>query len=187
VLERKVGGGRVVMWGSTMDVTWSEFPQRPVFLPFVHRTVRHLANYKEPQPWVTVGQVLDPAATSVLRGQRVVLTPGGKRLPIDDEGSDVVELSDQGFYELRGDNSRNVTVVAVNVDPAEADLTAMDPKEIVAAAIGGSGEDDGATTPGVPLTPEAKEKNQRLWWYLLCAGIVLLAADTLLSNRLGKT
>jgi hypothetical protein len=80
-----------------------------------------------------------------------------------------------------------VTVVAVNVDPAEADLTAMDPKEIVAAAIGGSGEDDGATTPGVPLTPEAKEKNQRLWWYLLCAGIVLLAADTLLSNRLGKT
>jgi Aerotolerance regulator N-terminal/von Willebrand factor type A domain len=187
VLERKVGGGRVVMWGSTMDVTWSEFPQRPVFLPFVHRTVRHLANYKEPQPWVTVGQVLDPAATSVLRGQRVVLTPTGKRLPIDDEGSDVVELSDQGFYELRGDNNQSATVVAVNVDPAEADLTAMDPKEIVAAAVGGAGEDEGATASGVPMTPEAKEKNQRLWWYLLCAGIVLLAADTLLSNRLGKT
>ncbi|HZM58256.1 MAG TPA: BatA domain-containing protein [Vicinamibacterales bacterium] len=187
VVERKVGGGRVVMWGSTMDVTWSEFPQRPVFLPFVHRAVRHLANYKEPQPWVTVGQVLDPAATSVLRGQRVVLTPGGKRLPIDDEGSDVVELSDQGFYELRGDKNQNVTVVAVNVDPAEADLTPMDPKEIVAAATGSSGEDEGATVSGVPLTPEAKEKNQRLWWYLLCGGIVLLAADTLLSNRLGKT
>jgi hypothetical protein len=39
----------------------------------------------------------------------------------------------------------------------------------------------------VPLTPEAKEKNQRLWWYLLCGGILLLAVDTYLSNRLAKT
>ena len=39
---------------------------------------------------------------------------------------------------------------------------------------------------GVPLTPEAREKNQRLWWYLLVAGILLLGADTLLSNRMAK-
>jgi Aerotolerance regulator N-terminal/von Willebrand factor type A domain len=186
VLERKVGAGHVVMWGSTLDITWSELPQRPVFLPFVHRSMRHLANYKEPQPWVTVGQVLDPSATAVLRGQRMVLTPSGKRVPIDDEGSEVVELSDQGFYELRGEN-QNVTVVAVNVDPAEADLTPMDPKEIVAAAVGGTGSPEGAAAAGVPQTPEAKERNQRLWWYLLCGGILLLAADTFLSNRLAKT
>jgi len=186
VLERRVGSGHVVMWGSTLDASWSELPQRPVFLPFIHRTVRHLANYKEPQPWVTVGQVLDPAATAVLRGQRMVLTPSGKRVPIEDEGSDVVELNDQGFYELRGEN-QNVTVVAVNVDPAEADLTPMDPKEIVAAAVGLSGSNEGVSASGVPLTPEAKEKNQRLWWYLLCGGILLLAVDTYLSNRLAKT
>jgi hypothetical protein len=36
------------------------------------------------------------------------------------------------------------------------------------------------------LTPEARERNQRLWWYLLCAGILLLGADTLLSNRMTK-
>jgi hypothetical protein len=183
VIERKAGAGHVVMWGSTLDVTWSDLPQRPVFLPFVHRTVRHLANYKEPQPWVTVGQVLDPSATAVLRGQRMVLTPSGKRVPIEDEGSDVVELNEQGFYELRGENN-NVTVVAVNVEPAEADLTPMDPKEIVAAAVGLSGSGEGGTASGVPLTPEAKEKNQRLWWYLLLAGILLLAADTLISNRM---
>jgi hypothetical protein len=185
VLERRVGSGRVVIWGSTLDMSWSDLPQRPVFLPFVHRTVRHLANYKEPQPWVTVGQVLDPSATQVLHGQRMVLTPTGKRVPIDDEGADVVELSDQGFYELRGEN-QSVTVVAVNVDPAEADLTPMDPKEIVAAAVGLSGS-EGTGASGAPQTPAEKEKNQRLWWYVLCAGIVLLAADTFLSNRLAKT
>jgi len=183
VIERKAGAGHIVMWGSTLDVTWSDLPQRPVFLPFVHRAVRHLANYKEPQPWVTVGQVLDPSATAVLRGQRMVLTPSGKRVPIEDEGSDVVELNEQGFYELRGENN-NVTVVAVNVEPAEADLTPMDPKEITAAAVGLSGSGEGGTASGVPLTPEAKEKNQRLWWYLLIAGVLLLAADTLISNRM---
>jgi len=188
VAERRVGNGRVLIWGSTLDVTWSDLPQRSVFLPFIHRAVRHLAGYTEPQPWVTVGQVLDasvaPRGASV---QRVVLTPSGRRLPIEDEGSDVVELSEKGFYELRGDNNQAMTVVAVNVDPVEADLTPIDPKEIVAAAMGGSTEGEGAQPNGIPLTPEAKEKNQRLWWYLLIAGILLLGVDTLVSNRMAKT
>jgi hypothetical protein len=188
VAERRVGSGRVLIWGSTLDISWSDLPTRPVFLPFIHRTVRHLAGYSEPQPWVTVGQVLDASTTP--RGastQRVVLTPSGRRMPIEDEGSDVVELSEKGFYELRGDGNQNVNVVAVNVDPAEADLTPIDPKEIVAAAMGGSTGGDGPQPNGVPLTPEAKEKNQRLWWYLLVAGILLLGVDTLVSNRMAKT
>jgi len=63
----------------------------------------------------------------------------------------------------------------------------MDPKEIVAAAVGAPGGAAGGAPVGVPLTPEAQEKNQRLWWYLLCAGIVLLGLETLVSNRLAKT
>jgi hypothetical protein len=36
------------------------------------------------------------------------------------------------------------------------------------------------------LTPDAREKNQRLWWYLMVLGIVLLGLDTVLSNRMAK-
>jgi hypothetical protein len=108
-------------------------------------------------------------------------------MPIEDEGSDVVELSEKGFYELRGDANQNLSVVAVNVDPVEADLTPIDAKEIVAAATGGSAGGDGSQPNGVPLTPEAREKNQRLWWYLLIGGILLLGVDTLVSNRMAKT
>jgi hypothetical protein len=61
----------------------------------------------------------------------------------------------------------------------------MDPKEIVAASLATSaGEGGGADA--IPMTPEAKERSQRVWWYLLVAGMVLLGADTLLSNRLSK-
>ncbi len=187
VIERRVGRGRVLLWASTLDVSWSDLPTKPVFLPFVHQSVRYLAGYTEPEPWLTVGQVLNAsAATARLpAGPRVLLTPSGRRLPLDDEGSDVLELTEQGFYEVRGEANQAEAIVAANVDPAEADLTPMDPKEIAAAAVGGTTGAEGGPT-GVPLTPDAREKNQRLWWYLLVAGILLLGADTLLSNRMAK-
>jgi hypothetical protein len=188
VVERRVGTGRVVLWASTLDVSWTDLPRRSVFLPLIHRSVRFLANYAEPRPWLTVGQVLDASMASVPRAeaaQRVALTPSGRRVPMQDEGAEVMELTEQGFYEIRGQNPQNLVVVAANVDAAEADLTPMDPKEIVAAAVGGA-DAEGSRSGAVPLTPEAQEKNQRLWWYLLVAGMLLLGADTLLSNRMAS-
>ena len=137
---------------------------------------------------LTVGQVLaasNAAIPKAVAARREVLTPSARRVPLQDEGSDVMELSEQGFYELRGPNNQNAVVVAANVDSAEADLTPMDPKEIVAIATGGPGE-AGSAGSGLPLTPEAQEKNQRLWWYLLIAGSLLLGAETVLSNRMAK-
>jgi hypothetical protein len=189
VLERTVGAGRVLLWASTLDTSWTDLPIKPVFLPFVHRSMQHLASYREPRPWLTVGQVLDPEMAGVPNvpgTQRVVITPGGRRQPVDDEGGDVMELTEQGFYELRTTKSQGeAAVVASNVDPAESDLTPIEPKDIVAAAVG-TPDAASAASSGVPLTPEAQEKNQRLWWYLLCAGVVLLGVDTFLSNRLAK-
>jgi hypothetical protein len=189
LLERRTGAGRVLLWTSSLDLAWSDFPLKPVFLPFVHRAVRHLSAYAEPAPWSTVGQVLDASfgapASQPLGG--VVITPSGRQVPVDDEGGEVLELTEQGFYELRTKASEGAAaVVASNVDSAESDLTTMDPKEIIAAAVGGP--DEGArAAAGVPLPPDAQERSQRLWWYLLCIGILVLGADTLISNRLSKT
>ena len=117
----------------------------------------------------------------------LILTPSGQRRPIEEEGSDVMQLDEAGFYELRrGGAQSDTAVVASNVDPAEADLTPLDPKEITAAALPQGGSVQGGPGGRVQMTPEAQEKNQRLWWYLLVAGIVLLGADTVLSNRLAK-
>ena len=61
-----------------------------------------------------MGQVFNTSAVAA-RGtaaQRVVLTPSGRRLPLDDEGSDVLELTEQGFYEVRGDANQTDAIVA---------------------------------------------------------------------------
>ena len=189
LLERKVGTGRAIVWTSTLDLYWNDLAVKPVFLPFVHRVVRHLASYREPDPWRTVGDVVEPAAVPAgARAQReaarVVLTPAGQRVTLDEEGPDVLELLEQGFYEIRT-QSRDTDpplVVASNVDLKESDLTGMDPQEIVAAAMGRAGAAL-ASDPTAAPTDQAQEAAQRVWWYLLFAGLLLLGAETLVANR----
>jgi len=61
-LYRRVGSGRVLLWASSFDIDWNDLVLRPVFLPFVHQMARHLAAYREPEPWLTVGESAKAAA-----------------------------------------------------------------------------------------------------------------------------
>ena len=182
------------MWTSTLDTGWTDLALKPVFVPFVHRIIRYLAAYREPKPWRTVGDVVDPGLQAPARGSdvsRVALTPGGERISLDGDGPEVLELAEQGFYEFRaqsrsasspGRDSDPPVVVASNVDLAESDLTPLDPKEIEAAAMGRAGGP--AAGPSAPPTDEAQESAQRFWWQLLFAGLLLLGAETIVANRL---
>jgi len=194
LVERRIGNGRVLLWTSTLDLQWNDLPLKSVFLPFVHRMATTLASYTERRSWLTVGDVLEPARPAPVPGAtrqvvpRVVLTPSRERVVLDGEGPDVLELAEQGFYEVRlqGRDAAPALTVASNVDLAESDLAPMDPQEVVAAAMGRAG---GAAAPGtnVVTTDLDHERTQRIWWYLLFAGIVLLALETLLGNRLSRT
>ena len=188
LLERRVGTGRVLMWTSTLDTAWSDLALKPVFVPFVHRVVQYLGAYRQPKPWRTVGDVVDPALQAPAHGadvSRVALTPSGQRISLDGDGPEVLELAEQGFYEFRNQlrESEKPVVVASNINLAESDLASVDPQEIVAAALGRAG---GPTADGPPAPPsdEAQESAQRVWWYLLFAGLLLLGVETVVANRL---
>src|SRR4051812_4337350 len=190
LMERRVGNGRVLMWTSSLDLEWTDLPLKSVYLPFVHRMATTLAAYRDKAAWLTVGEVLETARPAVVPGvsrpapARMVLTPSGQRVALDGEGPDVLELGEQGFYEVRaqGPNAPPVVTVASNVDLAESDLSPMDPQDVVAGATGRAG---GAVPPGanVSTTDQDQERSQRLWWYLLFAGLVLLAIETFIGNR----
>jgi Aerotolerance regulator N-terminal/von Willebrand factor type A domain len=186
LIERRVGAGHVLMWTSTLDTGWTDLALKPVFVPFVHRVIRYLGAYREPKPWRTVGDVVDPVLHA--RGpdvSRVALTPSGQRISLDGDGPEVLELAEQGFYEFRTQGSRDSeapVVVASNVNLSESDLTRLDPQEIVAAAVGRAG--GGGTGPTAPPSDEAQEAAQRVWWYLLFAGLLLLGVETIVANRL---
>jgi hypothetical protein len=194
LVARRVGNGRVLLWTSSLDLQGNDLPLKAVFLPFVHRMVTALASYTERPSWLTVGDVLEAGRAAPVPGAsrqvqpRVVLTPSGERVMLDGEGPDVLELAEQGFYEVRaqGRDAAPPMTVASNVDLSESDLTPMDPQEVVAGVLGRAG---GAVPAGtnVSTTDQEQEKNQRVWWYLLFAGIVILGLETLVGNRISRS
>jgi hypothetical protein len=209
LVERAQGRGRVIAFASTLDLGWNDLALKPVFLPFVHQISRRLASYREQPPWLTVGQVLDVAGAEAAAGvttaasasaARTVLSPSGQRrelvpntaaLAAPAAGSTpspsiALELSDQGFYEIRGTSREAgpVIVTAANVDLNESNLDRIDPKELV-AAVSASGTAGSSAAPEV-LPDEAQELAQRVWWYLLFAGILLLIAETVLAQRASR-
>ena len=119
----------------------------------------------------------------------VALTPAGQRL--DAGGADrpgFLEFEEQGFYQVRSAaaDESHPTTVAVNLDPSESDLSALDPQELVGAVTGRAAPRMKDTTSPSALPPEDAERRQSIWWYLLLAGLLLLAAETAVSNRLSR-
>ncbi|HTK28593.1 MAG TPA: VWA domain-containing protein [Vicinamibacterales bacterium] len=186
--ERRVGTGRVIVWTSTLDDSWSDLARKPVFLPMVHQLVRYLARYEQQTSWQTVGQVLDLKSAARIRGDRIVVSPGGSRVNLAGQAPDVLELSEQGIYEVRpaAVAAARPQDIAVNLDPAESDLTPLDTRELVAAVTGHATPSASATPATAELSREDNEKRQALWWYLLVVGLLLLAAETAVSNRLSR-
>jgi hypothetical protein len=206
LVERAAGRGRVLVYASTLDLAWNDLALKPMFLPFVHQLGRHLSGFKEQPAWLTIGQVLDVDAAEIAAGAtsgsaaraaagRAILTPGGQRrdlappvaaAPGGTAPAAAMELTEQGFYEIRGSgrDAGPTIVAASNVNLAESNLDRMDPKELVASVTGNGPA--GSTSGQDVLPDEAQELAQRVWWYLLFAGILLLIAETALAHRYSR-
>jgi hypothetical protein len=172
---------------STLDLGWNDLPVKPVFLPFVHTMTRYLADYSEAPTSLTVGQVVPAARRGSIapqRGATIAVSPSGARVTIGAEDG-ALELTEQGFYDVRtqGAGADTAITLASNVDLSESNLTAMDPRELVASVTGRTASPTNTLGDARP-SDEAQAQAQRLWWYLLVAGALLLAAESLLSNRL---
>jgi hypothetical protein len=188
--ERRVGAGRVIAWTTTLDDSWTDLPRTPVYLPLVHQLVKYLASYERTTEWTTVGQVVDLSAMLKGRADRIVMTPAGERVNVASAEPGVLELNEQGVYEVRAaaaGSAARAERIAVNLDPAESDLAQVDAQEMIAAVTGRAGAAAGGSAPApAEVSAADTERQQGLWWYLLLAGMVLLAAETAIANHLSR-
>ena len=194
LVEQAVGAGRVLVWTSTLDSFWNDFALKPIYLPFVHKTVEYLAGYSPPTPYLTAGQVVDlsqyPGAAHLnVTGNLIVRDPTEDLVDAgSDERPGFIELRAPGFYEIRDPDAADgaPVTIAVNVDLAESNLERVDPQELVAAATGRAAGDR-SVTDDRELLPEDLERRQTLWWFLLVGALVFLTTETVVSNRLSRT
>jgi hypothetical protein len=187
LMERAAGSGRVLMWASTLDAQWTNAPFHPLWVPFVHQLARRSLAGRETRPWFTAPHALDLSRA----GDVLLESPSGDRLrAAADSSRPTVELRERGFYEMRGPQTAIGAgqPIAVNVDLAESDLSHVDAAELVASIT--AREDQGRGEAGgravLPGTEQELEKRQAIWWYLLVGGLLLLAAETIFSNRLSR-
>jgi hypothetical protein len=186
--ERRVGGGRVVVWTTSFDDSWSDLPKTAIYLPLVHQLVKYLGQYKSSSSWHTVGDVIDLSVLTKSRTDRVVVTPANERVTMKASENLPLELNEQGMYEIRAaDNaSARSERIAVNLDPAESDLSPLDPEELVATVTGRANQTATGSAQTSELTPADAERRQSLWWYLLLLGLLLLTAEVAVSNVLSR-
>ncbi len=190
LVEHRLGAGKVLVWTSPFDNVWSDLPVQPVFLPLVHQMVRYLANFTRRPGALTVGALLDVAGVRETLGagaDLVLEAPDGGHVPVDAAATGV-PLDVPGFYRARRVDGRPPAQdIAVNVDPAEGDLTPFALREFLArieprrSAAGAAGA---AGAGAAELSAAERERRQGVWWYLVVGAVVLALAETLLSNRL---
>jgi Aerotolerance regulator N-terminal/von Willebrand factor type A domain len=204
LVEAADGGGKLLLWGSTLDEYWTDLPLQPVFLPFMHQLARYAGRYADPRPSFTAGDVLDLSRHGELAamfGDRngraagdsagpplVLAAPSGKRTSLHVRGPDhLAPLNEAGFYELRDAATAigSGRPIAVNVDPAESDLSHLDPQELVAAVTDRNAAAAGAAA-ATDASSEEVEGHERIWWYLLLGAVLVMGAETVLSNRLSR-
>jgi hypothetical protein len=191
--ERSEGEGRVLVWTSTLDRFWNDLALQPVYLPFVHRLVRHASRYRQPERWVSVGRLAELGAFLGERGvaletsggeEWVVVAPGGERESLElSEEPAWLEFEEAGFYELRPlESNLPAITVAVNTVLEESDLTTVAPERLAEAVV--TSVDGVPTATQGPRADGGEEMQRReLWWVLLvCAALVLLT-ESVLANR----
>ncbi len=198
LVEGRRGQGRVMIWATGLDRFWNNLALQPVYLPFVHRVTWHLGGRGEVPAWHLAGSTVNLAGLAESAGAleipegAVAMEPGGGSVPLEGDES-VLRLDQRGIWEIRppGQRPEHPLALAVNVDVAESDLSRLD-VEAFQAAVGGAatlaegGAGTGQTEATADIASEDFEKSQSFWRYLLAAVFLLMASETMLSNRLSR-
>jgi hypothetical protein len=181
LVEAPRGKGRVILYTSTVDRDWTDWPIRTSFLPAIQQITEYLASgldEKPPRP-VKVGEVHPltmPAGTKL----DTVMGPDGKPVKLTDEG---VPVERPGLYTVSiqdGAGARDLpalSFVAV-LDPAESDTSRYSPQELAehfggeAHASVAGGADAALPRSGTPL-----------WTWLLVAALAAFIGEGVLVRR----
>ena len=180
IVERKLGAGRIVLTATALDATSSDFALQPAFLPFLRQLMMHTSGRDAAPLWRSTA---DNWSLPLAIKDPVVRAPDESLLrpAVDTAGSSVL-LADAGHYlAFSGVPSGEArAVVAVNVPASESDLTPIDPTELL---LGVRTSETVAAGDSVPPTPDALERRQSAWRFLIALVALALVGETFMATR----
>lgn len=188
LIERKLGKGRVLLFTSSLDRAWNDLPIRTGFLPLMQRLMGFLSRTLEVtrSQSLRVGEVKSFPMPFAKR-LREVTSPDGKRFafeaPAESSGQSFAATDLPGVYAVSGLKQGEMARLphldfAVNVDPAEGDLTRLDVDEF-RAWFG----EESVTRRTATGSAEAGGGGWPLWSLLLAGALLCFIAESLLLRR----
>lgn len=186
IVEREVGRGRVILWATSANRGWTNFPINPAFVMLAQQLVTHVTG-RGTDSTALVGERLAFRVPEAA----IVTGPDGRELPVertaDRQGQPeaVVVPREPGVLTVSEAGS-TVGLAAVNVDDGESDVTVMRGRGLRAAAatLGArmiDVEDD------IRGSAERRRGGRELWRWALVALLGLLVAESLLAGWFGRS
>jgi len=183
IIERKVGEGRVILFTSTCNAEWTDFPKRGTYVPLIHQLVRYLSpRDRQSRSNLRLDEPLS-AAFGGTRSSREL--EGLTARSMDGRRGPSTELAPgPGLYQIlsAGPAPQSLRVVAANVDTRESNPATVDAAE--AAWLSSSGEPSAkAVEPGARMRWEERGRLARWWRYLLVAVAALMLVELAIANE----
>ncbi|MSQ02364.1 MAG: VWA domain-containing protein [Myxococcales bacterium] len=137
LIERRIGLGRVLLWTSTVDLGWTNFPLQSVYVPFWTRMLAWLGGEVGGATARLEGVVGEPVVVPLGAGDMVEVTgPGGERIGLTRlPGSVLFVPESPGAYAVGRADEPAQAWVAVNTPVLESDIRADRAIEAVQAEI----------------------------------------------------
>ncbi len=194
LIEHRFGNGRVLVFGSTANARWHDWPGNPSYPVFVNELCNLLSRASAQDRTARVGadiervvepQFLDGSVT--LKTPRYPEQPAVRLTPQPVGEQMRVRHSDAGragVYEmtLEGHGEQRADVFARNVDPAEGDLAKADPAAI-AAALGDAPVRLMPNLATAELDLREQSRGKEFWKYVLIALLAVLVVEQTLARR----
>ncbi len=192
VVEREFGEGKCVLIASTAGTTWTNFPKRMVYLPFVQQLVKYLsarkstelAQFKVGEPVPVPRDLLSQASALVVKG------PDGKEHKIEVARGDVTVIygvDKPGRHTVdavMGQGKRRVPVwqFAAVLDTVESDLAYAGERR-VAELSRQSATQAVAVEEAADVQAHDGDLPPDLWRYLFLAALFCMALELFIGNR----
>ncbi|MBI5529235.1 MAG: BatA domain-containing protein [Deltaproteobacteria bacterium] len=179
------GDGRVIVFGSSLDRDWGDWPIRPSYLPAMGAFVKYLSRGRE--AWETYElRVGEKRVLKIEACPATLRAAGGNPEPQElqcraENGGAVATVSgppEPGLYEITTPAGRTAYLV-VRTDPAESDLEKT-PREEVEAALGIKGRSALRSLVGFGAN---EGSGPALWSWVLLAIVLVLGAEQWVTRR----
>lgn len=182
LLETSYGSGKFLIFTTSLNTDWGDFPVNEVYLPFLYQVARYGVKSQNVQESYLIGE---PVLFQGNPGDEWQITT-----PTDER--EIINADESGQAFFRGtmhpgnylaNNGRGQRIFSVNVDIRESDLTAKDPQEIISAVQSPLSENEKVALQETVNTAESAENRQKVWRYLLILILLLFLVETYLASR----